>query len=181
MSCHAWRLTPRSVYGADVLAGLLAGAWRQRLDDGLWLILPRTDAVMKILDFWKLSVCAGSSPAEVMVSPFWGALVAHDMPLASGKSMWMKQPGACPLLPMVLYNGLYGPGTADEDYLLPPKSGLLPYLCSAPTRTRRGWDREFLFRAAVRLGVAHVPPDLYHLLERFRRSANVRTPGSSTP
>src|SRR5205823_4080838 len=100
MSCHAWRLSPRSLYGADVLAGVLAGAKRQRFADSIWLVLPRSPSVVSLLDSWKLSVCEGANKSELWVSVFYGALLARRMPVATAKSMVVKRAGACPLLPM---------------------------------------------------------------------------------
>jgi hypothetical protein len=166
--CHAWRLPVTELYGPDVLAGLLAGARREVQADGTWLLLPRTESVMNLLGWWKLCVFPGSKAGELQVSPFYGALLASYMSVACGMSMHVRRAGGCPLLPMTIYNALWGPGGADEGYLLPPKAGLLPFLCSHPTRARRGWDREFLYQASVRLGVAHVPLEQRRLLEEWR-------------
>jgi hypothetical protein len=167
--CHAWRLPAKDLYAPDVLAGLLAGARRQQHNDGIWLSLPRTEAVARLLGWWHLSVMEGATPNELLVSPFYGVLLSPHMPAACAMSMMVKKAGACPLLPMVIYNMLYGPGNAEEGYLLPPKAGLLPYLCSHPTRARRGWTREFLYQASVKLGVHHIPLEQRRLIEVWRQ------------
>ena len=179
--CHAWRLPVTDLYGADVLAGLLAGARREVQADGTWLLLPRTESVMNLLGWWKLCVFPGSKAGELLVSPFYGALLAPHMPVACAMSMQVRKAGSCPLLPMVIYNLLYGPGTAAEGYLLPPKAGLLPYLPSHPTRARRGWSREFLWQASVRLGVSHIPLEQRRLLEEWRTLRTQNTHDASLP
>jgi hypothetical protein len=166
--CHAWRLPVRDRYAPDLLAGLLAGARREDQDDGTWLVLPRTKDVMQILAWWRLSVVPGRTDREVMMSPFYGKLLEAHMPTATGRSMAVKKAGGCPLLPLAVYNVVWGPGASKDNYLLPPRAELLPYLQSHATRSRLGWDREFLFRASVRLGVSHVPVEQRKLLESWR-------------
>jgi hypothetical protein len=179
--CHAWRLPVADLYAPDVLAGLLAGARREVQADGTWLLLPRSESVENLLGWWKLCVFPGSKAAELMVSPFYGALLASYMSVACGMSMHVRRAGGCPLLPMAIYNLLHGPGTAAEGYLLPPKAGLLPYLPSHPTRARRGWDREFLWQASVKLGVHHIPREQRRLLEEWRTSRTKDTRDASPP
>lgn len=171
--CHAWRLPVTDLYAPDVLAGLLAGARREVQADGTWLLLPRTESVERLLGWWHLLVVEGKAADQLLVSPFYGAILSPHMPVACGMSMMVRKAGGCPLLSMVIYNGLWGPGGAKDGYLLPPKAGLLPYLCSHPTRARRGWTREFLYQASVKLGVAHVPLEQRKLLEAWRQGVSV--------
>lgn len=181
--CHAWRLPVRDRYAPDLLAGLLAGARREDQEDGMWLLLPRTKDVMQILAWWRLSVMPGDTDRKVMVSPFYGSLLESHMPPAAGRSMTVMKAGACPLLSLAVYNVIWGPGRRRENYLMPPRAGLLPYLPSHATRSRNGWDREFLYQASVKLGVAHVPIEQRELLESWRaqnRHQEVATPSTST-
>ena len=91
--CHAWRLPIKSLYAADVLAGLLAGARREQHNDGTWLVVPRTESVVRLLGWWTLYVCQGAKPGDLLVSPFYGALLMSHMPAACGRSMIVKNPG----------------------------------------------------------------------------------------
>ena len=170
--CHAWRLPVMDLYAPDVMAGLLVGARRQQHNDGIWLVLPRTKSVQNLLGWWHLSAMEGKAADELLVSPFYGVLLSPNMPAASAMSMMVKKAGGCPLLPVALFNALWGPGGAKEGYLLPPRAGLLPFLCSHPTRSRRGWSREFLYRASVRLGVHHIPLEQRRLLEAWRQGVS---------
>ena len=170
--CHAWRLPVKDLFAPDVLAGLLAGARREERDDGIWLVLPNTEPVVNLLDWWQLSVMEGGTTTELLVSPFYGATLSPHMPVACAMSMMVRKAGGCPLLPMAIFNGLWGPGGAKDGYLLPPRARLLPFLCSHPTRSRRGWSREFLYRASVKLGVDHIPLEQRRLLEKWRQGVS---------
>ena len=147
--CHAWRLPVTDLYAPDVLAGLVAGARRRALVDGIWLVLPRTESVLKLLAWWGVSVCQESKPGELLISPFYGVLLSRFMPAACAMSMVVRRAGNCPLLPLAIYNALFGPGNAGEGYLLPqdidledPNTAGSPRPGSTwPTRTRGAFRR----------------------------------------
>jgi hypothetical protein len=165
--CHAWRVTPTDSLGADVLAGLLAGARRQERDDGTWLVVPRTESVRRLLDYWKVAVEKGTNSDQLCISPFWGAILSGYMPPASAASMLVRRAGACPLLACAIYQVVWG-SNPKAGYIMPTRAGEIPYICSHATRVRRGWGRHFLLKTAALSGVAYVPPEMTALLEQWR-------------
>jgi hypothetical protein len=180
--CLASRVLATSELGADVVAGLLAGAKKHRGQDGNWLLVPRSDPVLRLIDQWAISATEVRLPSRhglvrlgLRVSPFYGLLFCGLMPVSTAASMLVRRPGDCPLLPLAYWQVLYGPGGGQDDYFNPPRAGLLPYLCSHSTRRRLGLGREDLYRASVRLGVSFVPLELRKLLEAWRKGVSVAT------
>ena len=111
--CQAWRLPVTNNLGVDVLAGLLAGARREKALDGTWLVLPKTEPVTRLLTWWgvtPLSMAKGNSPDEIRISPFYGVLLAGHMPVACATSMLVRRAGGCPLLPLAIWESEFGAG-----------------------------------------------------------------------
>jgi hypothetical protein len=176
--CHAWRVTPVDKLGSDVLAGLLAGAHREDDDAGrTWLVVPSTEPVRRLVDYWKLSFMRGPKPDQLRISPFYGALLSGFMPVATAASMQVRRAGGCPLLACAVYQVVWGTSGPKHGYILPRHAGEIPFICSHATRIRRGWDRHFLLREAALSGVAYVVPEIRRLLEDWR----TRNRGSAEP
>jgi len=155
------------INGVEVLAGLMAGAKTVFSGQGkTFLAVPRTPAVFRFLDQWGIYTNHGT-PKEFWLSPFWAALTASRMPMASAaRPFTIKHPGDCPLLSLAYYEVLY----SGEPGLHPPEAWALPYACSVATRKRRKWTKKSLHLAAISLGVAHVPNCMRVLLDEWRRS-----------
>lgn len=174
LGCEAWRLPVANRLGADVLAGLLAGGKRRELADGTWLVVPHTECVRRLLDFWKIPVVRDQG--HLLVSPFWGVILSGHLPPACASSMMVRRAGGCPLIPAILYNLLWGP-SPRHGYLMPIHAGELPYLCSHATRIRRGWTRDYLRRTAAITGMIYLPVEMRTLLKEWRtrnRTADAR-------
>lgn len=167
LSCQACRLPVTNTLGADVLAGLLAGSRRAIAGDGTWLVVPQTEAVGRLLDWWGVSTTKATKPDELRISPFYGLLLSRHMPPASAASMQVRQAGGCPILPLAIWESTFGPGK-PPNYMLPSKAGALPYACCDKTRKRRGWTRDFLHTKAVEFGVAQASPEMRQLLKDWR-------------
>jgi hypothetical protein len=167
---------PTDSLGVDVIAGLLAGARREERDDGTWLVVPRTECVVRLLDFWKVAVTKGTTANQLRVSPFYGAVVSSHMPMACASSMAVRKAGGCPLLPCALYQVAWGTCGRAHGYIMPRFSGEIPFVCGHATRIRRGWNRRFLRHAAALMGVALVVPEMRRLLEQWRARNPTRQP-----
>lgn len=185
--CLAARVSAKSEFGADVVAGLFAGARRQDGEDGTWLVVPNSDAVLRLVDWWKISANEVRLPSRrglvklgLRVSPFYGLLFGGLMPEATANAMIVRHPGDCPMLPLAYWQVLYGAGGADEFYCNPPHAGLLPYLVSHSTRKRLRLGREDLYHASVQLGVSFVPLELRRFLEGWRHAALARLNGDAS-
>ena len=166
--CQAWRVTPADSFGADVLAGLFSGARREDDEDGAtWLAVPCNESVRRLLDYWKIPIMKGTRPDQLLVSPFWGAILPGYMPPACAGSMLVRRAGGCPLIPAVLYDLLWGP-SPRHGYVMPVRANELPFLCSHATRIRRGWTRDYLRRTAALTGMLYVPSEMRHLLKQWR-------------
>ena len=175
IDCAAFWQPAGSEYAEDVLAGILAGALRQEHHDGTWLVVPRTEQTERIIGWWKLNVSSGSLVRRgvsrkrgqaLMVSPFYGVLLSQRMPAACATAMQVRHAGNCPLLPLAIWEVMWGAG-GPPHYLLPDRSGSLPFICSNATRKRHGWTRDVLHCAAVGLNVAHVPLELSRLINEW--------------
>jgi hypothetical protein len=171
--CSAWRLPVANRLGVDVLAGLLAGSIQEEHGDGVWLKVPRTETVSRVLDWWGVSRRAESD--KLLISPFYGVLVSSWMPAASASAMLVQRAGGCPLLPLAIWEAAFGAIRVRDLYLLPDRAWALPYACSDATRKRRRWTRDFLHRAATILGVAHVTPEMHQLLQTWRARNAIRS------
>jgi hypothetical protein len=175
LHCPAAWLPVGDPYAVDRLAGLLAGGLLRRYDDGWWIVLPRTPEVLRLVDAWGLSVREAtwrdggprrSVTAGIRVSVFYGALLRDHLPpqVAAG-FLAADRAGDCPLL-AVTYAGLLWDPKAPH-YHWPAAAGVLPWCIASQARIRRGWNREFVHRASVLLGIAHIPLNLRSLLERW--------------
>jgi hypothetical protein len=158
--------------GPDVLAGLLAGAIQEEQDNGVWLEVPRTESVNRLLDWWGVSRHLESN--NWLISPFYGVLVGGWMPAASASAMLVNRAGGCPLLPLAIWEAAFGAIRVRDLYLLPDRAWALPFACSNATRKRRGWTPDFLHQAAVALNVAHVPLEQRRLLVDWRARNGTR-------
>lgn len=169
----AWRVPAADNLGADVLAGLMSGARRVRRPDGVWLVVPRTESVLKLAGYWGLAHTAEGD--RVVVSPFYGAILSMQMPAACWASFAViRRAGGCPLLPLCYWAALWGTCGAAKGYIMPDRAGAIPFVCSHPTRIRRGWTLEVLHREAVRLGIVSVPRHLGQIIgERRARNGPV--------
>lgn len=165
VGCAAWRLPVADTLGADVLAGLLAGAQQVERADGLWLAVPMSGSTVRLLDYWGVSRVVEED--RILVSPFYAVLLSHLMPASCAASFTVRRAGGCPLLPLATWEVVWGAG-GPPHYLLPDRVGLLPFCCSHATRKRRGWTRDVLHREAVRLGVASPSQQMCKLLKRWR-------------
>lgn len=131
--------------GEAVVAGLLMGAIPVGHVRRSWLGVPSSPACRGLLDSWGIPrAFVGHQLAKRrvvdLVSPFWGALLAHLMPGdMAGWFSEFKSPGQCPLLPWAFLR-MAGGRVSDEF----PKGGL-PYLVT----------RDVLYDAGVRLGEVH--------------------------
>lgn len=74
--------------GIDVLAGVLAGG-REVREDGQteWCGIPAGGEAERIVNHWWLTF--ERRPGEILVSPFWCALLAHRMPPLC-RDRWLK-------------------------------------------------------------------------------------------
>jgi hypothetical protein len=170
--CSAWRLPVANNLGVDVLAGLLAGAIQEVHDKRVWLRVPRTESVSRVLDWWSVSRRLESN--NWLISPFYGVLVSGWMPAASASAMLVHRAGGCPLLSIAIWEAAFGAIRVRNLYLLPDRGGALPFICSDATRKRCSWTRDFLHRAATILGVAHVTPEMHQLLQTWRARNGTR-------
>jgi len=168
--CQAWRLPVANALSADVLAGLLAGARRETTADGIWLVVPHTESVLRLLSWWGVSMKKAVKENELWVSPFYGVLLSGHMPVVCAQSMLVRRAGGCPLLPLAIWESTFGSG-GPPSYLLPERAGALPFACGDATRKRHGWTRDFLHATAVHLGVAQASPEMRRLLKEWRASA----------
>ena len=170
-SCPAGHLSPTDPIGVDVLAGVLAGGLRQEHDGGWWIVLPRTAEVLRLIDTWGLScrTAVWRGGEGVRVSVFYGRLLQDHLPAVVYDSVWVGKAGDCPVLPVVYAGLLWDP--SPPNYNWPHSAKVLPGCVCSQTRIRRGWGREFVMRAAERLGIAHVPLQLRALLEEYRDRA----------
>jgi hypothetical protein len=178
--CLAARVPATSEVGPDVVAGLLAGAKKHRSEDGNWLLVPRSDPILRLIDQWAISATEVRLPSRhglerlgLRISPFYGLLFSGLMPVSTAYSMLVRRPGDCPWLPLAYWQVLHPDCCAQDNYFMPPRAGLYPYLCSHSTRRRLGLGREDLYRASVRLGVSFVPLGLRKLLEEWRQGVSV--------
>ena len=165
--CPAMLLPASDPRGADVVAGLFAGAALRNQRDGRWLELPGTDAVKALLDEWTiLSSDRGRfrGRARIGVSPFFGALFAHLMPVNSRERIiGLKRPATCPRLPVLYWEWAF---SRKGNRMLPSKEAL-PFACSRRTFFRRGWSRKGLHQQAIDAGICHVDPRLRELMARW--------------
>lgn len=99
----------------ESLMGVLAGGRRVWVKKQSWLAIPKRDEVVRILQGvnvpyldWKRV-----GPRTILVSPFWGALLAPLMPSSfrqwfEGWGMRPSHVGMCPLLPWAFMRGAWG-------------------------------------------------------------------------
>jgi len=175
VKCRAAWTRLNDEVGLDVLAGLLSGARRtecmvEKPDPacmrGTWLVVPKTAGVLRLLDFWRISFMPGLR-GTLRISPFWGVTLSSLMPAACASSMLVAEAGGCPILPCAIFEVVWG-SNPRAGYIMPTFAGEIPFICSHPTRIRRGWSHKHLKRVAALMGVASVAPEMRALFERWR-------------
>ncbi|NQU11931.1 hypothetical protein HQ590_14140 [bacterium] len=154
IACPGANLGVEDPLGPDVLAGVLAGA-RRDMDRGHeWLIVPRSDELQALLEAWCIADHGMTPRGQRRVSPFYGALLAAEMPLTTAASiLGIHRAGGCPLLAWCYWEVAYG----GQNYPYPPRAWALPWAGGPATLKRAHWGRWSLHREAARLGIAHVP------------------------
>ena len=167
--CPAMLFPPSDPQGAEVVAGLFAGAVLREGQQGQWLELPATSEVMSLLEDWTV-LCSRQrlfrGQPMVGVSPFFGALFAHMMPpRAMERVLNAKRPAMCPLLPALYWEWAF----CRRGQRMLPSNDALPFACSRRTCFRRGWSRKDsrLHRQAIEAGICHVDPRLRELMVRW--------------
>lgn len=167
--CPALWLPPENPKGAEVVAGLIAGAEMRALDgDGEWMLLPDDDGVRGLLDAWTIQhkpVHLPRRKALVAVSPFFASLFCHLMPKRSAERIRScRNPGDGETLAMLYWAVCF----ADRGMQLPPFANAIPFAVSPRTFRRREIDRSDLHRVAVcEAGLANLSPGLRELLRRW--------------
>jgi hypothetical protein len=171
--CPALWLPPDSSNGAEVVAGLMAGAEMRALDGGeQWLLLPDDEGVRGLLGQWTIQSKAVKLPRRrvmVAISPFYAAIFNHLMPPRSAaRVLSCGDPAMGDILPLLHWEVLF----SDRGQRTPPFAGALPFCMSERTLRRRGIDRSGLHRQAVcEAGLANLSPGLRDLLRRWYREA----------
>jgi len=156
--CWLGACPPADPLGADVLAGLLAGALRAWRGGREWLSLPPGAA--GLLGAWKVpwSADSGQTARRLLVSPFWGALAWRLMPEACGEAARSSgRPGGCPELPLACWRAFAGGRWCLETVC---RRGL-PYCCGRRAAARYWGGVRAAGRAAFgRWGMTSVRPEV---------------------
>lgn len=117
------RMGPDDPEGVGVLAGLLAGGRRIERGGGdgeSWLGIAWRghNAVVLEKHFVPYIKVGRVGNGMLLVSPFWGALLANEMPVEIGEwfRLWGGRKGMCPLLPWAFLAYAWGvyPGKANK-------------------------------------------------------------------
>jgi hypothetical protein len=150
---HAALLPADDPEGADVLAGVLAGACTECDARGEWLRV--AFSAEGLLDLWCLHFDRGRR--GLLVSPFYGAVLSRRMPPACRERMLsFDSPAMCPLLPAVAWHMALR--KADGSCGL-PFTGALPYGSVRQVLARKGWGVKQMSKAALEVfGLTSVHP-----------------------
>ena len=165
--CAAIHLLPKGGDDITILAGLFAGArLRYSASGKSYYSVPDTDEVRKVLDDWGLAIY-NRSKYGYGLSPFYASLLIEHMPMATAaRTLLVKKPVQCPMLPLAYWEVLFG----DEGVPMPPRLGVLPFICADITRKRHKWTHRIIHKSAVALGVASVNAPLKELIRNYRRN-----------
>jgi hypothetical protein len=114
--------------GIGVLAGLLAGSRRVEYKNRSWIGVCRREANAALLKSYGIpysEMNSGGFRRCYLVSPFWGKLLAHEMPdgFREWYEGWDGRIGGCPLLPWVFLSLAWG---CKSGWKIP--KGVLPCL-----------------------------------------------------
>jgi hypothetical protein len=170
---------PSDPVGADVLAGIFAGALlieteSDRKWPNKWLVVNEVKAdglpVREMLVDWGVPWKPGKSTVskeETIVSAFWGALFAPWMPDNSAKRcMGLHGVGDGTILPFMIWDLCVGGS-------LPKKA--LPYSVSKQYFYRQGYSLPALRRRALEeFGIAHVKPEMREVVKSWRQKMEER-------
>ena len=175
--CAAFSLEADDQGGVGVLAGLLCGGRLLDHDGEVWICVTGARGNAEFLDSFgipyvrgvKLKDCPPNKFGQLLVSPFWGALLSNEMPKELGDSfdIWKhrKRPrkssskstglsiGMCPLLPWVFIRGALGYKCTKD---LP--RGMVPFLINRDTfRDDHGFHlKEIREEGFKRFGVTRI-------------------------
>ena len=165
--CAAIHLLPEGDDDITILAGLFTGARLRFTSSGRsYYSVPDTEEVRKVLDYWGLAI-HNRSKYGYGLSPFYASLLIEHMPMATAaRTLLVKKPVQCPMLPLAYWEVLFG----DEGMPLPPRLGVLPFICADITRKRHKWTHRIIHKAAVALGVASVNAPMRELIRNYRRN-----------
>ena len=165
--CSAVHMCPNGDDDITILAGLFAGARLRSTASGRsYYSVPATEEVRKVIDHWGLAI-HNKSKYGYGLSPFYAALLIEHMPMATAaRALLVKNPVQCPMLPLAYWEVLFG----DEGMPLPPRLGVLPFICADITRKRHKWTHRIIHKAAVALGVASVNAPMRELIRNYRRN-----------
>jgi hypothetical protein len=127
--CWAALQGPIDATGIGVLAGVLAAGGRIIHEKTQWLALAGRPAVRSLLESYGIpfrrSKGQGTGRGSYWVSPFWGALLVHRMPMEfkGWFEGWEGRKAMCPLLPWAFLRMAWG-----ERVCMDIPEGVVPYL-----------------------------------------------------
>jgi len=122
-------MPPSDPCGVGVVAGMLAGSMKVRKEDGLWLVIRRSEEAEWVLGRWTVAYKVGKGFTKwndvILTSPFYAAVFRWRMPdLARPWIEKTVKPAWCPLLPMAMWQmGFRG----EEKSCGMPFPGALPW------------------------------------------------------
>ncbi len=109
--------------GVGVLAGMLAGGRRVERAGEVWLGIAWRESNAALLEKHLIPYIVVGKPGRgtILVSPFWGALLADEMPSVIGEwfRLWSGRKGMCPLLPWGFLAYAWGKTPGKARWMVP--------------------------------------------------------------
>ncbi len=163
-------LPPEDPVGADVVAGLFAGARLSLIHGEHWLELPDNERTRQLLTDWTILHYPSRQIHHrtfIKVSPFYAPLFANLLPEHSRERiLGIKKAAMCPLLPILYWEMRFS--LLEKGMPVLPFTNALPFGISRRSFYRHGWRRKDLHRRSVlEVGILSVDSRLRKLMAQW--------------